>query len=171
MRVPLWRYIGIAHISITSTPIPTIHERKRRFARSVPAHNCSHNIPQPSKGFGSSPQGLVFQPGSLPLTTFVALPSYIPLHYCSPPLSLKSAELHSPTGGPSPGIVGFPLASLFSQRRQFASLRSTHSPVIGWLAQICRVGPMESECAFHSMWKTTMIGHERIIMQNRRFVL
>lgn len=90
-------------------------EKGNVFFRSLPAHNCSRNIPQPLKGSGSSPQGLFFLLEFLPLTTFVALPSYIPLHYSSPPLSLKPAELHSPTGGPSPGIVGFPLAPLLQQ--------------------------------------------------------
>lgn len=160
--------MGIAHISITSTLTQTIHETKRCFVRSVPAHNYSRNIPQPSKDFGSSPQGLVFLPGSLPLTTFVALPSYIPLHYCSPPLFIEIGGASLSDRRSLAWHCGIPVGFSFSTWRQFASLCSTHSSVIGRLAQICGVGPMESECAFYSMWKTALfysnvaIGHEPV---------
>lgn len=78
--------VAVVSLSTATTP----QARRRRRIKIIvfsglhsPEHNCFHSIPPPGTGSGSFPPGLFYRPGFPPLTAFVALPSYIPLH-CSP---------------------------------------------------------------------------------------
>lgn len=111
-----------------------ITHKHRRFNGLLPGHNCFHSIPRPGTGSGSFLPELFCRQGFPLLIAFVALPSYIPLHF-SPLCPIQRGEavmLCRERGSPAwhYGVAGFRFTAACDEQYR----RRKPWPVIGWKA-------------------------------------